>query len=79
MKEMAKLNDEILYYKERIKELEKKVYDLRLSRLILMDMLESVEKRRQEEIKDLLKQNRILREKNQQYVKTIWSLRENCK
>lgn len=79
MKEMAKLNDEILYYKERIKELEKKVYDLRLSRLILMDILESVEKRRQEEIKDLLKQNRILREKNQQYVKTIWSLRENCK
>jgi hypothetical protein len=79
VKEMAKLNDEILYYKERIKELEKKVYDLRLSRLILMDILESVEKRRQEEIKDLLKQNRILREKNQQYVKTIWSLRENCK
>lgn len=61
---------------KRIMDLERKVGQLRVSRRILMNLLERVERDKCAEIAKLQEENRKLQRANQRYAKAIWH--RNC-
>ncbi len=68
---MADLTREML--KKRIEDLEEKVQHLRVSRRVLINLLEKVERERRQEMEKLEKVNRRLQKSNSKYAKDIIS------
>lgn len=56
---------------KRVRELEDKVEALRISRRVLMNLIETVENERREQLSDLENKNDRLRKSNCQYAKII--------
>ena len=59
--------EELLRSREHIRELQDNIFSLRMSRRILMSLLEQVQATQQEEIGRLLKQNASLQKQNRNY------------
>lgn len=57
---------------KRIKELEHLVEQLRVSRRVLMNLLERVEREKCSEVARLQEENRKLQRANQRYARTLW-------
>ena len=57
---------------ERIKQLQDNIYSLRMSRRVLMSLLEQVQTNQQEEIERLRKQNARLTKQNQGFAGRLW-------
>jgi predicted RNase H-like nuclease (RuvC/YqgF family) len=73
----AAVNDygDIRYLRQRVQELEEKVEQLRLSRRVLMNLIEKMEKEKSSFYARLEKENRKLHLDNYRYAK--WLLRKN--
>ncbi|MEW5952994.1 MAG: translation initiation factor 2 [Bacillota bacterium] len=71
------MNDygDIRYLRQRVQELEEKVEQLRLSRRVLMNLIEKMEKEKSSFYARLEKENRKLHLDNYRYAK--WLLRKN--
>lgn len=71
------MNDygDIRYLRQRVQELEEKVEQLRLSRRVLMNLIEKMEKEKTTFLSRLEKENRKLHLDNYRYAK--WLLRKN--
>ncbi len=65
-------NLQIKRYREQIRNLEDSVYSLRMSRRILMSLLEQVQSNSDQELERLRKQNSILQKQNHNYAQRIW-------
>lgn len=65
------------YFQHRIQELEEKVDQLRLSRRVLMNLIEKVEKEKEFFLTRLKKENRRLHQNNYKYA--CWLLKKNRK
>jgi hypothetical protein len=59
--------EELLRSRERIRELQDNVFGLRMSRRVLLSLLDEVQAVQQEEIERLLKQNDKLQKQNRSY------------
>ncbi len=68
-------NTEIYYLRGRVQELEEKVEQLRLSRRVLMNLIEIIEKDKTGFLKRLEKENRKLHKDNYRYAQKL--LRKN--
>ncbi len=66
---------DIHYLKARVQELEEKVEQLRLSRRVLMNLIEKIEKDKTGFLNRLEKENRKLHQDNYRYAQ--WLLRKN--
>jgi len=66
---------DIQYFQHRIQELEEKVDQLRLSRRVLMNLIEKMEKERAFFLARLEKENRRLHKDNYKYA--CWLLKKN--
>ncbi|HPZ42429.1 MAG TPA: translation initiation factor 2 [Bacillota bacterium] len=66
---------DITYLRHRIQELEEKIEQLRLSRRVLMNLIEKIEKDKLGFLKRLEKENRKLQLNNYRYAR--WLLRKN--
>lgn len=64
-------NADIQYLQNRIKELEEKVEQLRLSRRVLMNLIEKIEKDKSLFVSKLEKENRKLHKNNYRYAKNL--------
>ena len=70
-------NNDIKVYLSRIEELEEKVEQLRLSRRILMNILENLDKERRVEIKKVREEQKRLKQANIKYAYNL--LKKNAK
>lgn len=68
-------NSDLKYFQRRIQELEDKVDQLRLSRRVLMNLIEKVEKEKKLFTNRLEKENRRLHRNNYKYA--CWLLQKN--
>lgn len=68
---------EITFLRNRVGELEKQVENLRISRRVLMNLIEKIEREKKSVVGRLEKENRKLLTSNQRYAK--WLLRNNFK
>ncbi|MGI6145361.1 MAG: translation initiation factor 2 [Clostridia bacterium] len=68
-------HEELVFYKKRIIELEKQVNQLRLSRRILMNLIEKIETEKRHLFSQLEKEKQQLRLNNQRYAK--WLMQNN--
>jgi len=66
---------DITYLRHRIQELEEKIEQLRLSRRVLMNLIEKIEKEKLGFLRRLEKENRKLQLNNYRYAR--WLLRKN--
>ncbi len=66
---------DLTYFRHRIRELEEKVYQLRLSRRVLMNLVEKVEKEKTFFLAKLEKENRRLHRDKHRYAR--WLLKKN--
>ena len=66
------MNAEELHYEERIRQLEENIANLRMSRRILMNLLEQVQYSRKEELERLEKEKRRLRKISSNYAGQLW-------
>ena len=66
------MNAEELRYEERIRQLEENIANLRMSRRILMNLLEQVQYSRKEELERLEKERRRLQKISSSYAGQIW-------
>ncbi|WP_366921762.1 translation initiation factor 2 [Metallumcola ferriviriculae] len=57
----------------KIEELEEKIHHLRVSRRVLMNLLEKVERERKQDLERLEKENRKLQQANSKYAKDLIS------
>jgi|SRR5690554_2973727 len=71
--ETKQLREELKAAKERIKELEKRVEHLRVSRRVLMNLLEKVEREKAILIQRLERENMRLQRDNTRFAKWIFS------
>ena len=71
------LDDEKLNYISRIKELEERIEQLRLSRRVMMSLLENIDKDRKSEISKMLAEHKKLKKTNVRYAFDI--LQKNVK
>ncbi|NMA68605.1 MAG: translation initiation factor 2 [Desulfitobacterium sp.] len=71
--ETKHLREELKAAKERIKELEKRVEHLRVSRRVLMNLLEKVEREKEILIQRLERENMRLQRDNTRFAKWIFS------
>lgn len=69
--------EELLRSRERIRQLQDNVFSLRMSRRVLMSLLEQVQAAQQEEINRLEKQNARLARQNQGYAGRL--MEQNCR
>lgn len=67
--------DDVFYLKRRIQELEEKVEQLRLSRRVLMNLVEKMEREKNGYLTRLERENRRLHRDNYRYAR--WLLRKN--
>ena len=67
--------EELVFYKKKIVELEKQVNQLRLSRRILMNLIEKIETEKRNLFGQLEKEKQQLRLNNQRYAK--WLMQNN--
>lgn len=67
--------EELVFYKKKIVELEKQVNQLRLSRRILMNLIEKMETEKRNLFNQLEKEKQQLRLNNQRYAK--WLMQNN--
>ncbi|MEW6770497.1 MAG: translation initiation factor 2 [Bacillota bacterium] len=63
--------EETVHLKTRIRELEEKLAQVRLSRRVLLHLLEQVEKERNLFMQSLEKENRRLQQTNARYVRSL--------
>jgi hypothetical protein len=63
--------EELVFYKKKVMELEKQVNQLRLSRRILMNLVERIENEKRSLFKQLEKEKQQLRLNNQRYAKGL--------
>ncbi|KUO52244.1 MAG: hypothetical protein APF76_04185 [Desulfitibacter sp. BRH_c19] len=66
------------YLIKKVEELEDKIHQLRVSRRILMNLIENIEKEKNFTIAQLAKENRKLKLSNARYAKRILDLKKNC-
>lgn len=64
-------NADIQYLQNRIKELEEKVEQLRLSRRVLMNLIEKIERDKSLFVSNLEKENRKLHKNNYRYAQNL--------
>ncbi|NLK51905.1 MAG: translation initiation factor 2 [Syntrophomonadaceae bacterium] len=57
----------------RVKELEKKVEQLRISRRVLMNLVAQLEKEKADQVLPLIEENRRLKKANNRYAQILWS------
>lgn len=69
---MADFQDDIARYQEKIRRLQDNISSLRMSRRILMSLLEEVQLRNKEEIEHLYKEQTRLRKSGSNYAAIIW-------
>jgi hypothetical protein len=67
--------EELIFYKKKVIELEKQVSQLRLSRRILMNLVERIENEKKSLFKQLEKEKQQLRLNNRRYAK--WLMQNN--
>ncbi|MBO8137463.1 MAG: translation initiation factor 2 [Desulfotomaculum sp.] len=67
----------VRYLQNRVQELEGKVEQLRLSRRVLMNLIEKIEREKNELLSKLERENRKLHQSNYRYAK--WLLNKNKK
>ena len=72
---MLNAHEELVFYKKKIVELEKQVNQLRLSRRILMNLVEKIETEKRNLFSQLEKEKQQLRLNNQRYAK--WLMQNN--
>jgi len=65
------------YLVKKIEELEEKIHQLRVSRRILMNLIESIEREKNLTISQLVKENKKLKLANARYAKRLFDLRKN--
>lgn len=65
-------HEELKRSRERIRQLQDNVFSLRMSRRVLMSLLEQVQSSQQEEITRLRKQNASLQKQNRSFVGRLW-------
>lgn len=65
------LENDAVYLQRRVRELEEKVEQLRLSRRVLMNLIEKLEKDRNSFVNRLEKENRKLSSSNYRYARTL--------
>ena len=68
---------EIAAYEEKIRRLQDYVASLRMSRRILMSLLEQVQEERNEEVGRLQRENLSLRKRSNAYATKLWE--QNCR
>lgn len=68
---------EVWQLRHKVKELEKQVENLRISRRVLMNLIERLEKEKRNELFLLEKENKRLQLNNKRYAK--WLMRYNCR
>ncbi|MBZ4653263.1 MAG: hypothetical protein JG781_601 [Peptococcaceae bacterium] len=68
---------EFIRLKNRIKELENQVEHLRISRRVLMNLIEKIEKEKRTILSQLEKENKRLQHNNQRYAQ--WLMKKNRK
>lgn len=56
----------------RVKELEKKIEYLRVSRRVLMDLVLYLQQDKEKKVKELLEENRRLRKAKHKYAQALW-------
>lgn len=66
------------YLIKKIEELEEKIYQLRVSRRILMNLIENIVREKNLTINQLTHENKKLRLSNAKYAKRLLDLRKNC-
>ncbi len=66
------------YLIKKIEELEDKIHQLRVSRRILMNLIENIEREKNITINQLSKENKKLKLSNARYAKKILDLEKNC-
>lgn len=64
--------EELKRSREQIRQLQDNIYSLRMSRRVLMSLLEQVQTSQQEEISRLKRQNAQLQKQNQGYAGRLW-------
>ena len=64
--------NDIAIYEERIKKLQESVASLRMSRRVLMSLLEQVQTNKKEELEQLLKENMRLHKQVNSYANRLW-------
>ncbi|HOB81869.1 MAG TPA: translation initiation factor 2 [Peptococcaceae bacterium] len=69
--------DEFSYYKKRILDLENQVNQLRISRRVLMNLIEKIESDKREILTQLEKEKHKLKMNNQRYAK--WLMEKNSR
>ncbi|WP_035268276.1 hypothetical protein [Desulfitibacter alkalitolerans] len=65
------------YLVKKIEELEEKIHQLRVSRRILMNLIENIEREKNLTISQLAKENKKLKLANARYAKRLLDLRKN--
>jgi len=68
---------EIWFLRSRVKELEKQVEHLRISRRVLMNLIEKIEREKRIALSQLEKENKRLQQSNQRYAK--WLMKNNIR
>lgn len=68
---------ELRYLRNRVKDLEKQVEHLRISRRVLMNLVEKIEYERKEDRRHLEKENKRLQISNQRYANCL--MKYNCR
>lgn len=63
---------EIEELRQRVKDLEQKIEGLRLGRRVLMNIIESIERERREEIERLTRENQRLLRSNARFAKSLF-------
>lgn len=66
------------YLIKKVEELEDKIHQLRVSRRILMNLIENIEREKNVTIGQLSKENRKLKLSNAKYAKKILDLKKDC-
>lgn len=65
-------NEDSSYWKKRARELEEKIEQLRLSRRVLMNLVEKLENERNNSFKRLERENRRLHSLNHRYARSLF-------
>ncbi len=71
------VSDKLDYYERRIEDLEEKIQQLRISRRVLMNLIESMEKEKNIAITFLTSENKKLKSTNVKYAKRLLGMKRD--